>query len=286
MKVKVKKLNNIKVKPIEMPYIPVDKIKGGDIFPILYSNIFICAKKKSGKTSLVFKILKECVNKKTTVVIFCSTVNKDPKYKVIVKWLKEKKIPFLKYTSIFSEDGKNHLSELIEVLKKQEDNESDDEKEETEQKGKGRIVQIDEDPDSDKEPDYKPKKQAPEYLILLDDLSTELGNKNIEHLLKTNANFKCKTIISDQWLHDLKPGSRRQFDYIILFPGISEKMLEKIYKESTLNITYEQFKGLYMLATKEAFNFLYIDIPNAQFRKNLDLELDPNIVENDSNIVK
>ena len=70
----LKQINKHRVKPIPIPS-DLDKrpIKGYDICPEIYSNIFLTAKKKSGKTSALFKIMKECCDKKTIIVVFCST---------------------------------------------------------------------------------------------------------------------------------------------------------------------------------------------------------------------
>ena len=74
----LKQINNQYVKAIPLPEIDPRPVKGYDICQEFYANIFLCAKKKSGKTSALFKILKECATKKTIIIIFCSTVNKDP----------------------------------------------------------------------------------------------------------------------------------------------------------------------------------------------------------------
>ena len=71
----LRKINDIKVRPVQT-------ISGGDarkalgyrLFPEAYSNIFLCARRKSGKSSLIAEIIKRCAGKTTTVMVFCSTV--------------------------------------------------------------------------------------------------------------------------------------------------------------------------------------------------------------------
>jgi len=75
----LKRINNKKVKAIPIPDEDKRPIKGFDICEEVYANIFLCARKKSGKTSAVFKIMKECSTKHTIIIIFCSTVHKDKK---------------------------------------------------------------------------------------------------------------------------------------------------------------------------------------------------------------
>ena len=64
----LKKINDIAVKPIIQRKLPKELILGYDYFPTLYSNIYICSKRKSGKTTLIYNILKHCTDKKTNVV--------------------------------------------------------------------------------------------------------------------------------------------------------------------------------------------------------------------------
>lgn len=66
----LKKINNHVVKPIEVNHVDPDKIKGYDLIPKLFCTIFVCAKKESGKTNAIFKILKECSNKKLNYILF------------------------------------------------------------------------------------------------------------------------------------------------------------------------------------------------------------------------
>lgn len=70
------------------------------VFPELYGNIFLVARKKSGKTSVIWKILKSCSNKDTNIVLFASTLHKDPNLIHIIKYFKKKGNHVEAYTSI------------------------------------------------------------------------------------------------------------------------------------------------------------------------------------------
>ena len=74
--------------------------------------------------------------------------------------------------------------------------------------------------------------------------------------------------MSSQYLHDLKPESIQQLDYILIWPGITESKLIKIYENLNLAIPYSLFKTLYENATQKEHNFLYVDIRNEAYRKN------------------
>jgi len=45
-------------------------VKGSALFRLAYANIFLCARKNSGKTSAIYKIIKECSGRNTTVIAF------------------------------------------------------------------------------------------------------------------------------------------------------------------------------------------------------------------------
>ena len=71
------------------------------------------------------------------------------------------------------------------------------------------------DEDENEEPKKKKKKSkylAPEYMIIFDDLSSELKSRSLLSLMKFNRHFKAKLIISSQYLNDLLPESRKQID--------------------------------------------------------------------------
>jgi hypothetical protein len=257
--IKIKTINHELVKPIKLPKIEEKNIKGYDLFPELYANIFILGKKKSGKTSVIFKILKSCCNKKTIVVIFCSTVHKDSNYIEIVKYLEKNDIQVKTYTSLF-EDGINQLELLTSVLQEPE--------QKPEKKTEKTQYLLFNDDSSDEEYEYKPKKIAPEYIFILDDLSTELHDKAVSALLKKNRHFKTKIIISSQYYNDLAKDCRQQIDYMLMFPNIPNDKVESVYKELDLATEYDIFQQLYSISTKDKYNFLYIDVRNDSFRKN------------------
>jgi hypothetical protein len=110
-------INNDKrllVKPIQF-HEAEDKrpIKGGKIITELYSNIFLCAKKNSGKTTIVAKLLRECSNKDTTIIVFSSTLDKDKSWKAIKKELSNR--TFVGHTSLKGEDGGDELQNLLPI---------------------------------------------------------------------------------------------------------------------------------------------------------------------------
>src|SRR5699024_2215960 len=89
-------------------------VKGGSICD-LFANIFIVAKKNSGKTNLINTLLKHFVTKKTELIIFASTVEIDPTWKAIVKQFEKLGNNVITYQSL-EEDGIKQVGELTRFL--------------------------------------------------------------------------------------------------------------------------------------------------------------------------
>jgi hypothetical protein len=254
----LQKINNEKVLAIPVPTIDKSKIKGHELFDEIYPNVALIAKKKSGKTNCIYKILQKCSNKKTKIIIFAATVHKDYNWLAITKYFQDKGIHIETYTSIFDEDGDNLLQELLNTLGIKE--------EEQEKPVKQKSIIFDNEEKEEKE--YKPKKAAPEYIVVFDDMSSDLSNKYINVLLKQNRQYKMQVIISTQYYNDIPKAGRQQIDAILLFPKIPLERLEIIYPELDLSIPYATFLKCYQYATKDKYNFLYVDTRDEQLRKN------------------
>ena len=271
------KINNEVVKPIIVhgKGFEIDKrpIKGEKLFSELYANIFICAKKFSGKTVVATKIIKDTCDKNTTVLVFCSTVDKDMNHKKIKQLCKNKGIPYLAYSSMVDE-GVNILEELIKKLQQEaEQEESGSDEDVPEEK----TLKLFNDYDSDEEPiKRKSKYRTPEYLIFIDDLSNELKSPVLVKLLKMNRHFKAKIIISSQYINDLLPESLKQMDYCLVFKGMSEEKLQKIYKDFDISVNIDVFNQIYKHATEAKYSFLFIDIRQKKFRMNFQHEYSSN----------
>ena len=110
--ISLKQINSEKVEPIDVPQYSHDEIMGSNLFEELYANIFLLAKKKSGKTSAIFNILKKCCGKNTHVIIFCTTVHKDYNWLEIVKWLEKTNKQYETFTSIVDE-GENLIESFL-----------------------------------------------------------------------------------------------------------------------------------------------------------------------------
>ncbi len=262
--IKLSKINKERVKPIPQEgggYDP-KKVKGYSLFQEPYANLFCLARKKSGKTTVIFNILKKCIDKHTRLVIFCSTVDKDASWKYIVKHFKKKGNEVNTFTSI-SEGKMNYLDAIVEELQEPE-------VEEEEKGPKINYIAFDDEEEDKPKRKRKPKKLSPEVVFIFDDLGNSIRSSSLASLLKKNRHFKSKVILSSQYLHDLQPESIRQLDYLLAFKGLSKEKLIKVHKGLDLAVDFTTFETIYENATKDKYCFLYIDAVNNEFRKCFD----------------
>lgn len=266
----LKKINEMEVMKVPLQSRDTRDILGSELFSEIYSNIYLCARKKSGKSTVIYNIIKKCCDKNTMVHVFCSTHQKDANYKAIKEYLDKKGIENEFFTSIKTDDGKgNHLKTLIDTMQHEPETETEESEEEEEEE---KIVNFSDEEIKVTIRKKKPKKISQRHLIIFDDISTELHDVNISHLLKTNRHYKSKVIISSQWLNDIAPMCRRQIDVYLIFSGINDEKLIELFRNADLNIEFSYFVQLYKEATKEKYSFFYVDSSSCKFRKNFNLE--------------
>lgn len=256
-------LNNVKVKPVQTGLGSWDKfnVKGFEITPNSpYWTMFICARKKSGKSSLINLITQKCIDKRTVVWVFCSTYQIDPTWKTIISNLENKNICVNAFDSIF--DGKvNQLDLILNEINKGENDQNNKDTQKEKMLIKCSI------PEEEKKKEYKPKKIACENLFIFDDIpAVMLRNPSLAKLLKVHRHSKSSVIISSQYLNDLQPQSILQLDYFIAFKSMSEEKMEKIHKLLDLSIDYEKFWEIYKRCTEEPYSFMYLSIRDELFR--------------------
>lgn len=260
---KIKQINNIDIKPVKIENSDVP-FKGYEMFENPYSSIFICAKRNSGKTTIIFNIIKKCANKNTTVHIFSSTVYKDQTYEKILGYLEDHEIPNDIHTSLI-EDGQNILADVIKEMS--EDNKSESESEKIEYDSDGNEKK------SRPKRKYTPKYIVPKHLFIFDDLGSALRSPDIDMCLKVGRHWKSMIIISSQYINDLNISARLNLDYLLLFKNLPAQKLSEIYKDIDLSTPPEKFLEYYNAATSENYNFLYVDIRRERFRINFKYEI-------------
>jgi len=184
-------------------------------------------------------------------------------------------VPISPFESIYDEKGCDRIKALTQNLAAEAKQTFMQANQPIQQEIKSRLISVDsegEEEEYEEDEIIPPEYISPEWIVIFDDLSNELDADSIDFLLKRNRHFKMKTIVSSQYWHDLKPSSRMQMDYLLLFPGIPAEKLKVIWKESDVSVTYEMFAKLYCLATQKRYNFFYVDTRNDKFRHNFSLE--------------
>ena len=345
-------------------------VRGAHLLQEPYANIFLCARKKSGKTTVLYNILKHCVGENTKVICFASTVYKDAQWLRINDYLKKRHITFERHISMYDDrTGVNRLEVIMSDL--QQSAKSDIAKEEAKEREKERRKKAAKDAkaengrkkkvankkrkrdgalwhgigisyemdlavkhalhstvkrerlnapelnalwrkidvaggqvqfsDSKSEPYDEVEKElafayasykdrdldiaeileekkrldddgllAPEYIFIFDDLSNELRDPLVAHLLKTNRHYKSKVIVSTQYVKDMKPASRKQVDYWLLFGGHSPDKLEVIFYDADTRLSLTQFINLYKQVTATPYQFLLLDTAQDLYRHGFD----------------
>ena len=282
---KTKKINKVCVKPIIQTVIPAKRIAGYDLFAEPYCNVALIAKKKSGKTSVLYNCLKKCAGPNTNVYLFSSTINRDDTYKEICDMLEKRHCIVHKYTHFKDIDG-NVLDEIIEGLKNVDSDNEDDDPETTLNtpidcgcQG-GSTVKLgfgDLEPVKQPIKEVKPKKERKIYcenIFAFDDLGSDMRHKSIDILLKTNRHFKSKVFLLGHTLTDLNPASRKQLDYALIFKSFSEDKLKSLYGDLDLSIEFDNFMEAYKYATEIPYNFLYISTKTDEIRKNFNEKIE------------
>lgn len=254
----VRKINDLNIKPLRYNGGVKDNrpFKGKLLFDYPYPNVYCVARKRSGKTVTIQSIIRNCATKETTLILFVSTVHKDPNWLAIVQWCEKHHVNVISFTSIHDE-GVDVLEQLLTKFKHEEVEEETDEEDS--------FKWESEEEEKKREP-KRPKYLAPKYIFVFDDISAELKAPSVSSLLKENRHLKAMTIISSQYLLDLTPQSRRQIEYALLFAGLNEEKLKGIYKDLDLSIDFDIFTKLYQDATKEKYSFLYVNALEDKFR--------------------
>jgi hypothetical protein len=242
------------------------KVKFGSVFANPYNTTFLCAKRKSGKTSVLAEILDKTSNKHTVFWIFCPTTNIDDSWKAILKSLTDKGAQVNVFDSIM--DGKtNQLSKIIDTLAK------GDEHDEKQIKPVRKLI-SDETRIEQIRPEKKPKKLSPEHIFVMDDLSHELKNPALYKLLKNGRHLKAAVYLSFQYPNDLLPQGWKNCEYAICFKSFSEDKLEHIHRCLDLTIPIDKFVQLYSYVMQQrGYDFLFIDVKNELYRKNFNKKL-------------
>ena len=275
----LKTYNSVKINDCKLTCPKVKKKdnnwKGKDILDVRFWIMSILAKRRSGKTTLIYNLIKQFAHKHMIILFFVPTFYKDNVYESIRNYLDRKGIVYQGNTSIENEEK----IDLIDVFMKENSGEGLNEEIGNEETVSQPIIQQPQIPvcnfgenviDSQSKVDNNVE---PEYMIIFDDMSSQLRHPSIVKLCKNSRHFKCKIILSSQSIVDLTPSQHSQIDYCVLFKNFNFDSIEQIYKRLQPNLSFEEFYELYKNITESKTgkynNFLLIDRNKEEYRKNL-----------------
>ena len=288
---KTKKINKINITPVVNQKFDPKTVHGYEWFHNPYNNVAVVGRTRVGKTNVVYRVLESTIQPKTNVIIFCPSVNTDGTYKLMKKMLKKKKVN-LKVYEHFQEDGVNHIENLVDLLGKDDMVGNGGNQEEVRGKidlsmdeilfGDNPTVVTTLDKNKEISGYGKPKKikkpkgkLSPEYVIIIDDLTSLCRDKSITRLLCKSRHMKMRIFINIHSITDLMPAAFGQLSNILLFPNINRDRIEQISEKCGLTFKEDTNKrsvlwDLYEDATKEPYNFLYCDTRDMEYKKNFD----------------
>lgn len=290
---KIEFINNVKIKPVitNQDGWNSKTVRGYDYYTNPYSNVCLLARKNSGKSTVIYRALEQCVAKGTNVFIFSPTVHMDATYKKMIAMLKKKKCNVIAKEH-FIENGVDLIQEILAVINNKEDEEMDEKTElptppllnfgdprfqEVNRCSNGECTLV---PRSiKKEKKVKKKSQrgkliTPESIFVFDDLSSVLRHKSISQLMTKNRHYKLKTFLACHSVNNLDKMALSCIDVFHVFANVSNEKIEELREK--VNITFKndskkkdsKLQQIYDMATAGRYNFLYIDRINDCYRRN------------------
>ena len=275
---RIKKIHSETVKPITNKNFDSKKVLGGAWLPEVYCNVGLIARKKSGKSTVIYRCLEKCLSKDCKVYIFCSTVHIDSTYKKMRKMLKKKGCDVESYEHFIDPDsGNHHLARIMKEIGNPEGVQRDPRKPEPELDIYQYMFEPQPDPDNPvrkKESKKQQKKKiSPEVCFIFDDLGNSMRDKYVTLLLQRNRHLKAKVFMAMHSLNNLMPAGLQMLDNVLFFPNLSKEKIMEFQGKLGLHFKNDTKKDsimckLYDDATKQKYNFLHYDHSNVQFRKN------------------
>ena len=264
-----RRINNAVVTPLQLnnQHTP-DQIYGYEFCTQPYATWLLCGKSRQGKGTAMYQILKHTIDPLmgTQVIIFSSTVHRDPLWEKTLELLEKKKCTVTCHAHfLLGKRGReNILTELIAAM---------DEPEEPEKKDAEPPSGIVRPHPGHKKKVKKPTKVSSKWLIIFDDLpAQDMRNEALSFVMR-NRHYKIKVIMSVQYLNMLMPGVRKQITNAVLFRSFSEEKLHSIYADLDIEIDFDKFCDLYRFATAEPYQFLQYDVHGNRWLKNFNEEI-------------
>ena len=216
------------------------KILHKKLFNFPYFNSFILGSTGTGKTNLMYNILKSlsyCDD--TKIIIVSSTMDNDKVMKKIIE-------DFSKYNEIipFPQLSDETIDEILEIISTNEEHE---------------------------------KYCYAKTIIIMDDIKGFLRSSKLYDLMSKVRHFFSHIFVLSQYFKDISPDIRSQVRFLIIFKGWNKQQLKSIYNDFIKDGTFEEFLNKYEFATKDdedsKNNALYCSLVENEFRKNLNKKI-------------
>lgn len=281
----VKKINDFKIKPVEVKKI-ARHWKGKEIFPNReFFNIGLFSRSGSGKTTVIFNLLKTFADKHTIFYFFSNTLEIDDTWKAIIEWVTDNNYSYFSAPT-FIENKENHIEDFMKEYSKLYDDEFEPAEEEQQPpeipahfpnmsekyyEGFGQPTEEEKAKEKKKKKDYERKMN---FIFVFDDQSKQLQHNSIEKFLKMSRHYRTRCIISSQSLSDIRPSSHSQIYALCLFSGMSKRAVDYIFDSYELDIEKPEFYAMYKTITKphtdgtKNYNFLTVLPFEQEYRRN------------------
>lgn len=204
---------------------------------VRFPNILISAPKNSGKTTILFNMVKNFLidmNNRVKIIIFSPSLEKDKALITLVNYLINNQIPFMTKPYIVETllDGSkiNHLEKLNHYLNVRND-------------------------------------ESQELLIIYDDLTdADLRKAELFSLIRRNRHVRTTNIICSQSLKSVRPDVIQNIDIFLLMHGLNSISILSLAQKINITLSKEDFLELYKRVTKEKYSFLWLDVQNGIFK--------------------
>lgn len=295
---KTTKCSDVKITPVVVQPLSSKNVRGWNWFHHYTHVIGLFARTKSGKSTVIYRMLEDTVPKGHRVTIFCPSIDHDKTYVKMRKMLKKKKCKVQCYQHFLRDDGTSIIDDIMQEYV-DEVSVKPDKSPESETPSLSQLmfenqtirlppVQFSSEPVNPFEPrelkkkdkqkqknekPRKPKKFYPEHTIIIDDLSSSCKVASLTQILCRCRHQKLRIFLSLHSINDIQPAAINQLTNVLLFGNISkDKIIELAEK---MGVTFKNdtkrepfLWKLYQDATALPYNFLNIDRQEMTFRKN------------------
>lgn len=131
-----------------------------------------------------------------------------------------------------------------------------------------KLIEKAKEKDAKRKMEKNKKFRTPEYIFCFDDMGQDLHKSSISQFIIKHRHYKSNMILLSQHLNFINPATKRNMNYLMLYGGFPDKDLEKIYLDLQLNISLEELIKKYKEATKEKYDFLYINLNDCIYKRN------------------